>query len=675
MLQVISGKFYKNPDRFSTPAKGITFSNYHTVAPIVTCVATLEPVNTHSTATSAYVINYTNVIEKPDSNRHAVMVRIGDEQIVRQFELLCIFGLKAFFDGDRNAVETDCRAQPTQGTEVYVPSQYVDRIFNSRIIAQPDEPARLVTLVERVIGLPRKQYTAVMNALEALAHSLEALNYQLELAYSMLVYSLESLCQTFDEFTPSWDHYEDQLRTELDGVFGTIPPDKAAEIREILLKASHLRLRRRFLGFASKYTKPSFYVEEAVSRQYPIKHSELERALGNAYDMRSGYVHELSPILKQLRVPHIAKGDVFTWEHEPYLSYSGLLRVVHHVISVFIEGQPTVATEDYNWLEAVPQLVQFQLAPEHWVGIDSGLTPAESRHKLSGTLSLIERAMSGTSGFQLNVFPLVEKLGTLVGRGSEAERSATLALYALLLHFLPPQDRPVDPAALKTQYDKAFRQCNIEMMLVWIITESSPLPWAADESAAVVEQFMRSKFRKTAIAVPGLLSLCLYAEIANRYLSGCDFAGYEKWSQIAVFEIPGVTAVQEYVRSVTSRRERIEPEEIVTQCRGFKSPGGELKSAPQVGENAEGNTTLEVAQPQKEAGESAVVTGPASHARTEPVVPGGSAEPTRPEQHEVAELSSRKESSSDEATSSAPDRPETLENVPARPPEGGAKCQ
>jgi hypothetical protein len=367
MLQIISGKFYKNPDRYSTPAKGITFSNYHTVAPINTCVATLEPVESYTSATGAYVINYTNVIEKPKQVPKIAVVRGGDWVIVRQFELLCIFGLRAFFDGDRHAVEVNCRAKPSQATDQYVPAHYTERFFDPAIMASPEDADRFGKFVEKVIGLPRKHYTAVINALETFAHSLEIINYHLDLAYSMLVYSLESLCQTFDAYTPVWDDYEDEVREELDTLLAGIDPAKAVSIRGALLRAGHLRLRRRFISFATNHTKPSFYVEEAANRARPVKKSELERCLNNAYIMRSGYVHQLAPILSQLRIPHIAKNDVFVWENQPYLTYAGLLRVVYHVIHSFIEDQPAVATEDFDWYQALPGVVQLPMAPRHWV--------------------------------------------------------------------------------------------------------------------------------------------------------------------------------------------------------------------------------------------------------------------------------------------------------------------
>jgi hypothetical protein len=515
------------------------------------------------------VINYTNVIEKPRGNPGLMMVRVGDQQIVRQFELLCIFGLRAFFDGDRRTVEINCRAKPAQATDLYVPAQYVDRFFDPTLDAQPNDAVRFATFVEKVIGLQRKQYVAVMSALEAFAHSLEVLNYQLDLAYSMLVYSLESLCQAFDDYMPSWEHYEDNVRKQLDSIFSTIDAGAAESIRAVLLKASHLRLRRRFLGFASKYIKPSFFVEEAIGRHHPVKRSQFERGLSNAYDMRSGYVHELVPILKQLSIPQIANGDVFVWEHEPYLTYAGLLRVVYYVISAFIEAQPTVATEELNWTASVPGVVKFQMAPEFWVAAASGFTPAQSRQKFSGTLAIIERGYTNNERIGLNVIPLVNRLESVLGQGTALERSATLALYALLVHFLPHEHRPTNFEKNIKPYAALFNRCNLEMMLLWMITEDLPWPWTADACAAVLDDYMRTKFQKSAISVPNLLEICLYAEVANRFLAARNIAGYEQWLETALFESPGNAVIQEYIISLKPKQVTIDLQEIITLRKGF----------------------------------------------------------------------------------------------------------
>jgi len=68
MLQIISGKFFESDDRFIHERKGILYSNYSWVQPVKTCVATLEPVDTHG-AVCSYVVSYLNQIEKKNRQK------------------------------------------------------------------------------------------------------------------------------------------------------------------------------------------------------------------------------------------------------------------------------------------------------------------------------------------------------------------------------------------------------------------------------------------------------------------------------------------------------------------------------------------------------------------------------------------------------------------------------
>jgi hypothetical protein len=295
-----------------------------------------------------------------------------------------------------------------------------------------------------------------------------------------------------------------------------------------------------------------------------VKKSELERCLNNAYIMRSGYVHQLAPILSQLRIPHIAKNDVFVWENQPYLTYAGLLRVVYHVIHSFIEDQPAVATEDFDWHQALPGVVQLQMAPRHWVLNPTSFTPDQARWRLSGSLSMLQGAFADGEPIGLNPLPLLQKIGTLLGQANHADRSAMLALYSILMHFVKAQDRPSGYDQVTKKYAAAYQRCCVEMMLVWMITQDSTWPWTAVECAAVLETYRRSKFKKNAIAVPTLFEMSLYAEVANRFLESGNQAGYEKWCEAALFEAPGIPVLQDYIKSTEVSKGKLDPQQIIT---------------------------------------------------------------------------------------------------------------
>jgi len=197
MLQIISGKFFQSEDRYRYDGKGILFGNYRWYEPIETCAATLESVDTIGSVAS-YVVSYVNQIEKPGKGNQWKLLRTGDAEIVEQFRLLSILGLQSYFHQDRESVAIACRKQPLSMSD-RVPSFFVPRFFHSPVQGTEEEVAFFTTYVEKVISLPRDVYRPVLAAHKGFADALEVSDHNIDLAYSLLVFALECLSQTFDD--------------------------------------------------------------------------------------------------------------------------------------------------------------------------------------------------------------------------------------------------------------------------------------------------------------------------------------------------------------------------------------------------------------------------------------------------------------------------------------------
>ncbi len=202
MLQIISGKFFKSDDRNVFDGRGIAYSNFSWVAPITTCVATLEPVDT-ATPISSYVISYRNQLEREDRTGTALLVRTGDAEICEQFRLLCAFGLNAFFSEDRGLVAANCRQRPENRLDPSHPARFIPRVFDSQLWGTAEETMGFVDLVHKVIDLPRESYKSLVRSLSYFAHALTTLGHNVDLPYTLLVYSLESLAKTTSATLPN----------------------------------------------------------------------------------------------------------------------------------------------------------------------------------------------------------------------------------------------------------------------------------------------------------------------------------------------------------------------------------------------------------------------------------------------------------------------------------------
>jgi|WetSurMetagenome_2_1015567.scaffolds.fasta_scaffold31305_2 hypothetical protein len=561
MLQIISGKFFKSENRHSFNGKGILYSNYSWIAPIETCVATLEPVDNYREV-SSHVLSYVNQIEKngPD-NRAGGIVRVGDAEILDQFQLLATFGLRAYFSPFRDEVSQICRKTSAGGTDIYVPSQFIKRFFQPGISGNQKEVTEFTTFVRKVIGLKREVYISVMSALKTFRDALLASNYNLDLSYSMLIYCLESLTQGYDNYTVNWEDYEQNQRTELNKIFSSIDPACVASIKTSLLNSSNLRLRRRFTSFILNNIEDSFFLEEAADIHIPLRKSHIERALNNAYVMRSKYVHQLIPILHQLRIPTVSSGDVFNWEREPYLTISGLLRLVLHVINNFVRKSELTEKEDYNWRKDLPGIVTMKLAPQYWVWKTEGFEPEDTAARFSGFLSQLCDSFSTNSALT-DLRSLLEVFETKIPQAKQAHRITMLAMYWLYNSIIKADGKRPNCDKFLEGYSKELSSGSIEMMIVYTIL-SIELPWSLEECIRILNDFQEKRFWKGTIEIPVILEIALICSISNYALKEGKFDDRIALLKTAIFEACGHLTTQKLLLDTIDKHDALDISNIL----------------------------------------------------------------------------------------------------------------
>src|SRR5262245_43919801 len=128
----------------------------------------------------------------------------------------------------------------------------------------------------------------------------------------MMVYMLEALSKSEEQPRPVWDDYDQNVRGRLDEQLASVDPSIAENVRAILLDNPHLKLKKRFVSFILSYVKDTYFTSEAEGLRFAVVKSEFARALGNLYDARSGYVHDLKKVQEQLRLHWVGtENDVF----------------------------------------------------------------------------------------------------------------------------------------------------------------------------------------------------------------------------------------------------------------------------------------------------------------------------------------------------------------------------
>lgn len=557
MLQISTGKFFEKDDLYVNDGKGILYSNYSWRDPINTCVGKIEPVDNHGNI-SAYVFCYTNRMEKG-----SILVRTGDHEIIEQFKLIFSFFFQCFADPDRNAVEMNCRKNKRNMNDEFLPYEFAGRNFEPKINGTDQEVQEFNVFLEKLMGLERDKYKQLVQCLEAYNNSLVALNYNFELAYSLLIYCLESISQSFDSYEPTWDDYNQREKLELEKIFSELEDEQSDAIKDILLEDRHLKLQKRFITFITSNIDDSFFVEEAEGINVPLRKSHISQVLKNAYDIRSKYVHSLQSIMKQLKMPSIGSGEVYSWEGNPQITYKGLLRLTHHVIKNFFESQEYFESESYNWKDDLPGVVQVEFDEKYWVGKTEGFSQEHSIIKLNGFLSQLERALIYEQPLT-DLTELMEIYAEKIPQSKKKYKLPMISTHMLYNLHLKEELRVSGYEKVIESNQSTLDNPSIEGLLTYAIL-THKLPYSASESEEIYLKYDKSKYKPSSVKIPKFFELLIMSSLANKFHQEGALDKYNVWLRECILNTPGNLELQKHLITCREQNSLIDIGELVSK--------------------------------------------------------------------------------------------------------------
>ncbi|UOR12635.1 hypothetical protein [Halobacillus amylolyticus] len=541
MLQISTGKFFEKDDLYINDGKGILYSNYSWRDSIDTCVGKVEPVDNHGNI-SAYVFCYENRMEKG-----GILVRTGDHEIIEQFQLIFSFFFQCFTDPDRNAVEMNCRKNKRNMNDEFLPYEFAGRNFEPKINGNEQEVKEFNVFLERLMGLERDKYKQLVQCLEAYNNSLVALNYNFELAYSLLIYCLESISQSFDSYEPTWDDYDQREKLKIDEVLSELEEEQSDAIKSILLENRHLKLQKRFITFITSNIDDSFFVEEAEGINVPLRKSHINQLLKNAYGIRSKYVHSLQSIMKQLKMPSIGSGEVYSWGGNPQITYKGLLRLTHHVIKNFFESQECLESESYNWRDDLPGVVQVELDAKYWIGNTDEFSQEQSIPKLNGFLSQLEMAFIYEQPLT-ELTDLMKIYQEKIPQSKKKYKLPMISTYILYNLQLKEELRVSGYEKVIESNQSALDDPSIEGLLTYAIV-SHELPYDTFQSEDVYLKYDKSKYNPSSIKIPKYFELLIMLNLVNKFHNEGDIDRYNVWLRECILNTPGNIELQKHLIS------------------------------------------------------------------------------------------------------------------------------
>ena len=538
MLQIASGKLFKREPRQGNELRGVFYANLqsHRGNTIETKAGRIYS-TTDIGGVQEFIYEITELIE--DDPRVGGLVSSTVRPYLEDFATVASFAMNATCAPSFELVRrlTENSSSPL----VRAPHKgLIKRVFDYEIWCREEDEENLVQFVDQLMGLKRKSFLAAMQSIRTYVAGIRRLTEDYETAYTLLVASIESLAQGFDGHRPVWGDYEQSRRRRIDSALAHSDEETAEAVRQAILENEHTAIGRRFREFTMDHLRPSFFREEVAEAKLenPVGRADLQAALPRVYGLRSGYLHSLEKLPKLLTLP-LSDGEAAYFEGRLYLTFQGLSRLARHVITTFIERQPKVEHEDYDYNEERLGIITLPTAPQYWIGSVEGLVDSSGRRRLEGFLEQVANPLQGDEGPAVtDIRGVLSEVESRLPNMASANFRPFLTLY-ILFNELVLDDEPMENfEEIQERYASKFEGPSLESALIHLLTGNTP-KWDLDQHREVHDAHISGKGRPSSLKVPRLLETGLTLQLAERYRSAGEVEAARSLVSMSVDNFPG----------------------------------------------------------------------------------------------------------------------------------------
>lgn len=518
MLQIITEKFYPPGERYETLHRAVFYTNYRLLREekLETPIAVLRPA-TGFDGLAALTCEIVEKIEKhPDGPAPGVMMSTGGAALLNDFAAVVSFALNITCAPDPNLVRRLLSTERSSLGAEEVPNQLIRRAFDKEVIGNASDEQVLSRFVKQLVGLKRKQFEGAMRSIRRYVMGTHRISDDLSLAYSLFVMSVESLAQKFDGHVAEWADYEQAKRRKIDDALDGTSAEIATKVRNAVLANEHVAAARRFRNFALAHIAPAFFREEASHARGPISRPDLGVALQQAYSIRSGYVHTLAEVPRQLSIRGFP--EAIEVEGRATFTFSGLARTARHIITQFVERGETVEREQFDYRHAFPNIVSVPLASEYWIHQTGGFTYKNGPERLTAFLDqwttavLLRQPNAAVTDIRL----LLRKIEEIVpGLSKASQRLPLLTMYFLFHRLIQPERLPKFEDMECFVAD--FNEPSIESFVAHILAKQEP-GWTLEQFERLHDVYFKLSRSANATRIGRILeaAFSLYLAELNR---------------------------------------------------------------------------------------------------------------------------------------------------------------
>lgn len=514
MLQIASGKLFTHDAAQRNELRGVLFTNLQLYRrpPIETAAGRLLSTESISPP-GAVVYEITELIE--DEPQAGALVSHGVDPYLSDFAIVVSFALNVVCTPD---LEIFRRLMSDFGGSLgnAHPRNLVSDIFDEQVWCSDDRVEELTQFTKSLIGLERRSFLAVLRSMKTYVLALQRLGDDPELAYMLLVVSIESLSQKFDSGEPDWNDYAEDKRRRVDAALEDADDETAQRVRNVLLETEHVSLSRRFRLFVLGHLTADYFRADAVERPNPVGRSDLPEALNRAYGLRSRYLHSLQELPDLLSLG-FTRGDTAVIDNATMLTFEGLARLARHTIREFVQRQPMVDTEEYDYRSERAGIVSMPVAPKYWIWKTDDFSPDSVSKRLEGFLSELASCISDVPESQLtDIRDVLTEIEQHLPNMNVQTRRAALLLHRVFNRLVLHEDPSAEEPPVLQQHGDALDAPCIEAMLLSLLLGTMP-EWTLDEHKSLHDKFLRDQGKPSCLKVPRLFRSHLSLALAERY--------------------------------------------------------------------------------------------------------------------------------------------------------------
>lgn len=555
MLQIGSGKLFRNEVQYRNNLKGIIYTNLKLIRDekLETAAGSLTPTS-NFLEINAILYEFEELIEKL-GDEPGVLASHGISYFILDFSSILSFALNCTASPSYTLVDRLLSDQ--LGVTTYsTPKQIVKRVFDKNVYCQAEEIDFLIKFTKQLIGLDRKTFVGVMNSIKTYVTGMQRIADDFELAYTLLVASLESMAQNFDGHQSTWDDYAAEKKKKIDAALSSVDQVTADNVRNAILANEHTALQKRFKEFSINHINSSYYREEAKNTINPVTRFDLPIALTNAYQARSKYVHNLQKLPKQLTMSS-SHSDTCMIENKTWLTLPGLSRLARHVIIEFIFRQNTIEKEIYNYHLERPNIMQLQLSPEYWIA-DLNLFVGSGVQKFEGFLSQLAPCLEGVPNSAITTLSeVLDKVEAQIERFKQDDKRAYIALYIIYYHFVRDSENLEKQRNFIKKHEKHIANVCTESLIVHHLLSIMPA-WELETHYDCLMQYFKQRGSKGKIRCPNLFESSMILQLAERYRLASEESKAIELIEMAVECYPAHDTLRQFEKDYKSDSRQID---------------------------------------------------------------------------------------------------------------------